>query len=407
LFIVEDKDPMTAFRYGLRAPDTKRQYPRRFQYFLNFLQFSGTLHEQAKQFTLKARENPNWAQESLMSFIDFQKERVRRGEISESTITNYYKATKLFCVMNDLVLNWRKISRGLPSGRRAANDRAPTIEEIRKLVEYPDRRIKPIVYTMASSGIRIGAWDYLQWKHIKPINNEKGEIIAAKLIVYFGDREQYYCFITSEAYNALKEWMDFRASYGEIITGESWVMRDLWQTTNIDYGAKLGLATCPKKLKSSGIKRIIERALWEQGLRHTLAKGVRRHEWKAAHGFRKFYKSRAEQVMKPIHVEITMNHDIGVSASYYKPTEREILEDYLKAVDLLTINADAIVLQKKVTELQEKAKDTDYLIKAKLLEKDEKLKKLEEMMLSMQQEQIEMRDSLRMRNKVLDTIMTT
>jgi hypothetical protein len=118
LFILEEKDPMTAFMYGLRAPDTKRQYPRRFQYFLNFLQFSGTLEEQAKQFTLKARENPNWAQESLMSFIEFQKERVKRNEISESTITNYYKATKLFCVMNDLVLNWKKISRGRREGER-------------------------------------------------------------------------------------------------------------------------------------------------------------------------------------------------------------------------------------------------------------------------------------------------
>jgi hypothetical protein len=59
--------------------------------------------------------------------------------------------------MNNIVLNWKKISRGLPAGRRAANDRAPTIEEVKKLVEYPDRRIRPIVYTMASSGIRIGA----------------------------------------------------------------------------------------------------------------------------------------------------------------------------------------------------------------------------------------------------------
>ena len=139
--------------------------------------------------------------------------------------------------------------------------------------------------------------------------------------------------------------MDFRASYGEIITGESWVMRDIWQTTNINYGANLGLATCPKKLKSSGIKRLLERALWEQGLRHPLAKGVKRHEWKGAYGFRKFYKSRAEQVMRPINVEITMGHDIGVSASYYKPNEREVMEDYLKAVDSFTINGDKVVLQ--------------------------------------------------------------
>lgn len=378
LFILEEKDPMAAFMYGLRAPDTRRQYPRRFQYFLNFLSIQGTLEEQANKFTLKARENPLWAQESLMSFIDFQKERVKRGELAESTITNYYKASKLFCVMNDLVLNWKKISRGLPAGRRAANDRAPTIEEVKKLVEYPDRRIKPIVYTMASSGIRIGAWDYLQWKHVKPVSNDEGKVIAAKLVVYSGDIEEYYCFITPEAYTSLKEWMDFRASYGEMITGQSWVMRDLWQTTNMNYNTKLGFATCPKKLKSSGIKRIIERALWEQGLRSSLPNGVKRHEWKAAHGFRKFYKSRAEQVMKPINVELTMGHDIGVSASYYKPTEHEILKDYLKAVDILTICNDGAVLQKEVAELRQKSKDNEYIIRGKLQEKDEEMKSMKQ-----------------------------
>jgi hypothetical protein len=71
-----------------------------------------------------------------------------------------------------------------------------------------------------------------------------------------------------EAYNSLRQWMEFRAEYGETISDESWVMRDLWQTTNVDYGFKNGLATSPKKLRSSGIKRIIERALWEQGIRH-------------------------------------------------------------------------------------------------------------------------------------------
>ena len=157
---------------------------------------------------------------------------------------------------------------------------------------------------------------------------------------FTGDPEEYYAFITPEAFNSLKSWMEFRSKYGERISGDSWIMRDIWQTSNMKYGAKFGLATNPRKLKSSGIKRLIEHALWEEGLRSRLQQGVKRHEWKAVHGFRKFYKTRTEQIMKPINVEITMGHNVGLSSSYYRPSEKEVLNDYLNAVDLLTINEE-------------------------------------------------------------------
>ena len=68
--------------------------------------------------------------------------------------------------------------------------------------------------------------------------------LLTKLVIYPGDQEEYYSFITPEALKdcqkTLKEWMDFRFEYGEKISGESWVMRDIWQTTNVTYGAKWG-----------------------------------------------------------------------------------------------------------------------------------------------------------------------
>jgi hypothetical protein len=144
------------------------------------------------------------------------------------------------------------------------------------------------------------------------IIDDKREVLAAKIIVYAGEHDEYYSFITPEAYDSLVDWINFREEYGEKITGESWLMRDTWQTTNVSYGAKWGLATYPKKLNSYAIKRIIERGLWSQGLRKLLGKGEKRHEYKAAHGFRKFYKTRAEQVMRPLNVEITLGHNIGL-----------------------------------------------------------------------------------------------
>ena len=371
--------PYLMFKYAIKTEITRKYYERRLKKFFDFIEFETVeqgIEIRCNVFVEKAKDNANWTLSQIIRFLQYQKERVENKEITAGTLKNFVKSLKVFCEMSDISIPWKKITRGLPNARQAANDRAPTIDEIRKLVEYPDRRIKPIVYTMISSGIRLGAWDYLKWKHIIPIENEKGEIIASKIIVYAAEDDEYYTFITPESYSSLLDWIKFREEYGEIVTGESWLMRDIWQTTNVNYGAKWGLATCPKKLNSYAIKRILERGLWSQDLRKSLEKGEKRHEYKAAHGFRRFYKTRTEQVMRPLNVEITLGHDIGISGSYYKPTEKEILEDYLKAVDLLTLNNNQKVLEKQISELKENSKDNEYIIKAKLHEKDEQIQEL-------------------------------
>ena len=53
--------------------------------------------------------------------------------------------------------------------------------------------------------------------------------------------------------------------------------------------------------------------------------------------------------MKPINVEVLMGHSTGISDSYYSATENELLEDYLKAVDFLTID-DKYTIAKRYSE---------------------------------------------------------
>ena len=382
-------DPLQNFLYALKAPDSKRQYPRRLEYFFDYLGLTGHLKEKCLIFYEQAKKEPLWTQHQIMQYIEFQKERVKKGEIVESTINNYYKSIKLFCEMNDIILNWKKIGKGKPQHRDYANDRAPTTEEIKKLLDFPDRRIKVIVLVMISSGIRVGSFDSLKWKHIIPIkSDENNVVIAAKIIVYAGTKEEYFSFITPEAFIALQEYMEFRASCGEKITGESWLIRDIWKSTNVKFQNRGGLATVPRKLRSSGIRSIISRAEWEQGVREPLTDGKKRHEFQVVHSFRKYFKSHCEQVMKSINVEILMGHTIGVSNSYYKPTQIEILDDYLKAISVLTINKNnnSVILEKEVKELKEKNENNEYLIKSKLQERDDAIVNLSDQVMKLIQE---------------------
>ncbi len=83
--------------------------------------------------------------------------------------------------------------------------------------------------------------------------------------------------------------------------------------------------------------------------------------------------------MKPIHVEMLLGHNIGLSGSYYKPTEKQILEDYLKTVDYLIIDKTIDSnnkFSKKMKELEEKRQHEDYFMRGKLQEKDEQINQL-------------------------------
>jgi integrase len=261
-------DPYSLFVYAIRTQITRNYYLRRLRTFFDYIKLlpNANIERRCNHFAAKATKDHNWTFSTIISFLQYQKDRVEREEITAATLYNFVKALKLFCEMSDVPIAWKKITRGLPKVRSFANDRAPTIEEIRKMTEYPDRRMKAIVYTMASSGIRLGAWDYLRWNDIEPVSKD-GRVVAGKLTVYAGEEDEYFSFVTPEALSELERWISYRKQSGEVIDKNTWVMRQLWNTKEGYYH---GIVTEPIKLKSSGIKRLIERNLWSQGIRKKL-----------------------------------------------------------------------------------------------------------------------------------------
>ena len=168
--------------------------------------------------------------------------------------------------------------------------------------------------------------------------------------------------------------MQYRQDSGEEINGNSWIMRQLWDTKNGYYHH--GTIKNPEKLKSSGIKRLMEDALWTQGIRKKSDLKRHRYEFQTNHGFRKWFKTQCEMSgMKSINIEVLMSHSIGISDSYYKITEDELLTEYLKASDFLTVS-NKNQLQKQYEQIQLQNQNDIKIVEGKLFEKENVIKVL-------------------------------
>jgi hypothetical protein len=168
--------------------------------------------------------------------------------------------------------------------------------------------------------------------------------------------------------------MEYRKNCGENINENSWIMRQLWDTKKGYYHH--GTIKNPEKLKSSGIKRLIEDALWTQGIRKKSNLKKKRYEFQTDHGMRKWFKTQCEiSGMKSINIEVLMGHSIGISDSYYKITEDELLREYLKASDYLMIS-NVNQLQTKYDEIQLDNQNEIKRVKGKLYEKENQIEVL-------------------------------
>jgi len=94
------QNPYFRFIYSIHSEETKKRYPDRFKTFLDYIQVSGrNIEERLMNLYNQSKQNPQWLQNSLLDFIVVQKERVIKGEIAASTISNYYKPLNFFVIL--------------------------------------------------------------------------------------------------------------------------------------------------------------------------------------------------------------------------------------------------------------------------------------------------------------------
>lgn len=280
----------------------------------------------------------------------------RRDGVSGSSLRNGLMALKSFLNFYEVGLNWRRVFSVVPAPRRVALDRAPTLEEVRRLLTVCDLRMRVVVLMLLSSGMRAGGFDGLKVGDVKFLESGVG-----RLRVYGGSNEEYWTFVTPECCNMLKEYFEARCRAGEELSAKSPLLRDKWCYENRSH-----------KMDPAIVKPFISKAisnrlnvLWvKAGVRLFSSGKYVRGEFQQVHGFRKYFKTQAEHVLRRDDVEVLMGHLLN----YYKPSLEHLEEEYVKALPYLTVS--------EVEEVKREATSSQVVFEERLRRLEETLSRL-------------------------------
>ena len=303
-------------------------------------------------------------EKKLVDYIVF----LKKDDLSTSFINTNFCALKHFYFMNDVRINKEKIGKFLGEPKKKNVDRSYTHSEIKSMISIAESRFQVVISVLASTGIRIGPLPSLRLSHLQKIP-EQG---VYKFKIYENTKDEYFTFCSPEAANYIDSYLEYRIRSGEKLTKEkSFLIREQFDVNDIEQVRKQG-----RSITINSMSNILYSLAIKAGVRQTNhnSTGRERQAVPLAHGFRKFFTTQlVNSKVNPEIREMLLGHSIGLAGAYYKPTEDEMLEEYMKAADNLTINEENR-LRKKVEKLE--VEKTEIQALALELEKVKKAIKL-------------------------------
>jgi integrase len=342
---------------GIQSKHTRLAYQQNFDRFLNKI----SIHD--RQVLLDF--SPKVIKQIIIDYIRYLSEEkgIRRNSIKTqiAPIIHFFKINN-----DDFNLRMDNFKLHLPPDEGPVNeDRPYTTEEIAQVIRVcgSDPRTRVAILLLCSSGMRLGALHSLQIGDLTRIP----EWNLYKVQVYARTHDKYLTFCTPECANAIQDYLEYRKRAGEDpLKDKSPLIREQFNPDNPF------IINSPRFVSEDTIEYILTHALKQSGVRKP---GVVH----MSHGFRKFFINQCENnsSMKSLFVDVLANHDTGVKKHYLRVKESELLQEYLKAVDALTIDPNNR-LKARVIQLESEQSQEIAQLKAQLHEYRETARKDEE-----------------------------
>jgi len=283
-----------------------------------------------------------------------------KKKVSPNSVPIYFAPIELFFVMNDVIINYKKLRKLFPGKAKKGNYRGYTIEEIGTILNNTkSKRNRALVLLFVSSGIRLGGIPDILLKHLSKIGKN-----SYAIKIYEDDIQEDYVFTTPECTKAIDEYLEERKKDGEYVDSESPLIRTSYKL-GIEKAKSCNLDTLAHIM--GRLVSCIDRK--KRGNRYDVPKD---------HGFRKFYGTiiKNTQGITPTMTEKLINH-IGVvqlDGAYFTPTKELMFESYEKAIPDLTIDQTEKLKEKLKAKVNKSMKNE--MLEDKVSRQDQAITKI-------------------------------
>lgn len=145
---------------------------------------------------------------------------MRNKNLSHGTIQVRIAPVVSFLLINDIVINQKKLRKFTGENKKTIRDEAYTHEDLLKMFKHASFRARLIIAIFSSTGIRKAALIDLKVKHLEKVDN------SYKFVIYENSKEEYITFCTPECASMIDEYLSQREKAGEKITQESYLVRN-------------------------------------------------------------------------------------------------------------------------------------------------------------------------------------
>ncbi len=293
---------MTLFEESIRSKYTKRNYHSHLNHFMKFMKAGST----DDVLMLSPSELQRGVEDYLMAL---------KSTSNPNSVPSMFRGIRHFCIMNEIGLNWNKIYKMFPPKQKTQSMRSYTASEIRRMLSVEkNARNKALIHFLASTGARIGVFDHpMLIKHMQTMPCR-----CSAVLLYAGDVEEYWSFLTPQATKILKAYHDYRRQKGEVFGDDA----PMFGTDKAVQG----------QLGWSGARSVIYRAISKSGIARLKQGG--RYDVQADHGFRKRFNTilKLDNSINYNIAEKLMGHKNGLDGTYLTPTLEEMFSEFRKVM---------------------------------------------------------------------------